>query len=269
MCSPVVRHRVPPVDAIQTWDWAGPCATQREARVLRDNPEVAGSNPARPTKPSSEPTSFRQRLRVREVGFVLVGRWEAWRGAMARWRNRFVAMSRRKKVLALIPVLILVLAACNGKTLPATNVMSSSAALNGQGSCGTNVDGSTGSANCTYYFQYGVGQYDNANKLDVKYGSRGAPDTSTAGTTPVRGAFGSTCGNGCTVQLNPETISKAATGADLWRERRTTINCAVRATTVRNTFRAMCASARTARPAPARRSRQQAPPRRRPSPGPR
>ena len=49
----------------------------------------------------------------------------------------------------------------------------------------------------------------------IAYGSRVASSTSTSGTTPLRGPFGNTCGSGCTVPLNPETISKAATGADL------------------------------------------------------
>jgi hypothetical protein len=106
---------------------------------------------------------------------------------------------------------MLVLAACNGATLPATNVTSSSATLNGKGSCGTNIDGSAGTANCTYYFRYAVAQYDNGNNFSIKYPSPGASNTSSSGTTPARGPFGNTCGNGCTVQF-PENVTGLSPG---------------------------------------------------------
>jgi hypothetical protein len=131
---------------------------------------------------------------------------------MARRRIRFLAVKPRARKLALIPLLMLVLAACNGATLPATNVASSSAMLNGQASCGKNVDGSTGNANCTYYFRYAVGHYDNANNFSINYPTLGTSNTATSGTTPVRGPAGSTCGNGCTVNLNPENVTGLSSG---------------------------------------------------------
>ena len=129
---------------------------------------------------------------------------------------------RRRRWFPVAIAAALVIAGCSGSAAPPSNVSSTSATFNANASC------SGGSPTpCSYYWQYGIGQYDNANNFHFSYSGVTAPvgagHANTGGqqvplSTPVRNLSPGTtyryqfCGEGDTVS-SPVCVGPDETGS--------------------------------------------------------